>query len=493
MRRLTIVELVSWSLKGRASYALCAIILIVQLIPYDFEAAARVHVRESTRSHARTDAIIAESKSLTEIQSSLRAPAKACERLTFPLNRKLRDVTNPLEEPGVNIMAEMKHSDHGKRYAIGSGTLPGIGSTLCDILNPKVWIECAEAQETGKNSTNLGKSSRFCTSSSIILELPCVFVEMWGSVHRDVPGAVFDAQRIFRHQHYVRTPDTSIKTAHRAHYKRLAVAVFPYMDAPGHFPHETLPKVLWLLQTLPADVPVLAPVTTWTMRYYDALASQGVDVSRLIPFHVAPNSVITVERLYTAVEWPFCPQDGNPNHGGEPSEYPYEVMSSLRATIVPESLKALEAKSIVVIDRGQHKRRYVNHEKLVNELKTKYSDVGYIIEEFGQSELEAPLSSHIAMFNRAAIVIGPHGAGFSNLIFCREGTAVIELGFDSAEGMQLDEMYFQLSLGLHLRYWLVMGKGSYLDRIDVDTIDVLTVVHEALSGASHAEQKSERK
>lgn len=97
------------------------------------------------------------------------------------------------------------------------------------------------------------------------------------------------------------------------------------------------------------------------------------------------------------------------------------------------------------------------------------------------------------MFNRAAIVIGPHGAGFSNLIFCREGTAVIELGFDSAEGMQLDEMYFQLSLGLHLRYWLVMGKGSYLDRIDVDTTDVLTVVHEALSGASHAEQKSGRK
>ena len=79
--------------------------------------------------------------------------------------------------------------------------------------------------------------------------------------------------------------------------------------------------------------------------------------------------------------------------------------------------------------------------------------------------LDAPLHEHIEMFHRAAVVIAPHGAGLSNLIFCREGTAVVEIGFDSSRGMQLDDMYFQLSLGLRLRYWLIIGRGSYVGRM----------------------------
>ena len=51
---------------------------------------------------------------------------------------------------------------------------------------------------------------------------------------------------------------------------------------------------------------------------------------------------------------------------------------------------------------------------------------------------------------------------------------MIEIGFDGHEHMQLGEMYYQLSMGLPLRYWLVMGRGSYHKSISVDIIAEIT-------------------
>jgi len=59
---------------------------------------------------------------------------------------------------------------------------------------------------------------------------------------------------------------------------------------------------------------------------------------------------------------------------------------------------------------------------------------------------------------------------------------VIEIGFDGHEDMQLGEMYHQLSMGLPLRYWLVMGRGSYHKSISVDIAEIINVVTQALRG-----------
>jgi len=418
-------------------------------------------------NHATCDAL-QQSKDLCQIGSS-----------QFPVYDKLQVVTDVLNASGVALIAEATHGDHGRRFRIGSVSNSANDSN-CATLNPSVWIECADFAQTPMSRR--GKRTRFCTSNSYVVKFSCVFVEMWGSVHENVPGAIFDTKRAFMHQHYVRSPRTSASTTISAHYQRLATAIFPYLDAPGHFPHETLPKVLWLLETLPADVPVLAPWTPWTRRYYAALEANGVDTSRIVPFTPSSRSVVSVGTLYTTIEWPYCDQGKNPNHGGEPSEYPYEIMSSLRSSIVPKSLSSATPKTLLIIDRGKRVRSLIQHAQLVERLKQTYESSGYIVEEFGPAVLDAPLREHIEMFNRAAVVIAPHGAGLSNLIFCREGTAVVEIGFHSSKGMQLDEMYFQLSLGLHLRYWLIMGRGSYVGKIDANVDDVLHVVDDALAG-----------
>ena len=293
---------------------------------------------------------------------------------------ELEAVTDVLNASGVALIAEVTHGDHGRRFRIGSVSNSANDSN-CATLNPSVWIECADFAQTPMSRR--GKRTRFCTSNSYIVKFSCVFVEMWGSVHQDVPGAIFDTKRAFMHQNYVRSPRTSASTTISAHYQRLATAIFPYLDAPGHFPHETLPKVLWLLQTLPADVPVLAPWTPWTRRYYAALEANGVDTSRIVPFTPSSRSVVSVGTLYTTIEWPYCDQGKNPNHGGEPSEYPYEIMSSLRSSIVPKSLSSATPKTLLIIDRGKRVRSLIQHAQLVERLKQTYESSGYIVEEFG--------------------------------------------------------------------------------------------------------------
>ena len=408
--------------------------------------------------------------------------AETCnvDKFRFPLGKQLTNITDVFAEDDVHVIAKLRHADYQKTFSLNFEPTESF-SKICEALNPNIWIECSESYKRKEQIVStVRKQARFCTSNSYIIELPCMFVETWGAVHEAVPGALFDVNRAFTHQHYVRAPQTGVIPTVLSQHKRLAVALYPYLGASGHFPHETLPKVLWLLKTLPEDVPVLAPVTTWTLRYYNALAAQGINTSRIIPFNAVSNSILTAERLYTVIEWPFCRQDGNPNHGGEPSEFPYEIMSLLRAVIVPQALRFSPAKSILIIDRSEGARAYVRHAQLVDKLNGSQRIHGFNIEVFGPSVLNAPLSEHIAMFSRAAVVVGPHGAGFSNLIFCREGTAVIEIGYDSPDVLQLDEMYFQLSLGLHLRYWLVLGQGSYVGTIDAEEDEIISIIYDSL-------------
>ena len=83
-------------------------------------------------------------------------------------------------------------------------------------------------------------------------------------------------------------------------------------------------------------------------------------------------------------------------------------------------------------------------------------------------------------FSKASHAIGPHGAGFANLVFCRPGTRVVEIGWNKKgeiEGnMNMDDMYYRLSDSLQLDYRLVIGNGSYTGAIDLDPKQILKLV-----------------
>ena len=82
-------------------------------------------------------------------------------------------------------------------------------------------------------------------------------------------------------------------------------------------------------------------------------------------------------------------------------------------------------RSIVLIKRS--KKRYFNHHDAIlaalQEVAKEFG--GYDVEVFSDDPLPTQAES-MAMFNRAFMVVAPHGAGESNLLFSEPGTILVE-------------------------------------------------------------------
>jgi hypothetical protein len=75
----------------------------------------------------------------------------------------------------------------------------------------------------------------------------------------------------------------------------------------------------------------------------------------------------------------------------------------------------------IIIKRTEHERKIINHDEMVFYLRTKYPSIEWI--EFDSLSVVET----IKLFNRAKIIIGPHGAGLTNMLFAKKGITVIEI------------------------------------------------------------------
>ena len=130
----------------------------------------------------------------------------------------------------------------------------------------------------------------------------------------------------------------------------------------------------------------------------------------------------------------------------------------------------------MIIKRAKGARSYVEHDLLVKELEFLNVDI-FIFDGSGT------LAEHISLFAKADIVIGPHGAGFANLIFCKPKTGIIEIGWDGTEVMEMDNMYYRLALSVGLRYRLILGHGQYGAPLSCPVEAVYTAYKELASGS----------
>jgi hypothetical protein len=131
----------------------------------------------------------------------------------------------------------------------------------------------------------------------------------------------------------------------------------------------------------------------------------------------------------------------------------------------------------IVLMKRETSRRILNHSALEAAIRRNFPTAEIL--PFGRNEFVRPLVEHSEIFKRARLVVGPHGAGFGNLMFAAAGCGVVEIGFDGCSGMCMDDMYYALSTGLGQRYWLVLGRGSYTGGIQVDVSDVIEVMKAA--------------
>ena len=192
---------------------------------------------------------------------------------------------------------------------------------------------------------------------------------------------------------------------------------------------------------------------------------------------------------------------------------PHPVFSTTTAAAAGEESAPY---AVVMERRAGGARAYSQHAQLVAELRAHCNHTATHCLHVVEFRAEGSLREHVALFSSAAAVLGPHGAGFANLVFCSPGTVcrarhacvpgcqyasrmpvcmwvhcsvlfrthrctctqrVVEIGWYSqavdADGMEMDDMYFRLSVALGLEYRLVLGTGSYTGPISADPVHVL--------------------
>ena len=118
----------------------------------------------------------------------------------------------------------------------------------------------------------------------------------------------------------------------------------------------------------------------------------------------------------------------------------------LLAGLRPDLLQS--HKRIIVINRSGALRRVRNHDEIVHAIKSSRDFRNYEVVEFlGTSSV----LKQMELFRTAAAVIGPHGAGLSNIIHCKDKTVVIE--YVKRKGCANSPLYARISSLFNLNYW----------------------------------------
>ena len=143
---------------------------------------------------------------------------------------------------------------------------------------------------------------------------------------------------------------------------------------------------------------------------------------------------------------------------------------------------------VLLIDRGKEKIRAVAQQKQIHEaLKQRFSLRPPRLEVLTFLGNE-PLLEQARAFGRARLVIGPHGAGLSNILFCRQNSSIIEYLSARPSGQLLTSaLYANLAQILDLDYWVI---PAFADRGKFDDIgpeQVLETAELALGPELHAD------
>ncbi|KAK2149917.1 hypothetical protein LSH36_431g00015 [Paralvinella palmiformis] len=169
------------------------------------------------------------------------------------------------------------------------------------------------------------------------------------------------------------------------------------------------------------------------MIYFSLL---GIDNSRLIT-----EPVIHADILYMPAGGP-C---------GNSPVFTTQVLAGVLTGAIDESHSdSTEADTIVLIKRSK-RRWFADHDGILRMLRARASEFKLRVDVFADNPLPG-IDKTINIFNRALVVIAPHGAGEANLIFSQPGTLLIEgLCYDYENKTNL--CYRNMAQTLGLRYY----------------------------------------
>jgi len=172
-----------------------------------------------------------------------------------------------------------------------------------------------------------------------------------------------------------------------------------------HWTTEILPR-LRLLERIGAQVDFYC-IPKRHRYHYDSLLMMGIPRERLIPLG---------KYTHLQAEFLMIPSVNRQEITSENAQFLYD---KLAVRSEPQSISSASQK-IYIARRRRHWRCVLNESELMSRLKP-MGFKRYFLEDMSMQE-------QVRLFYNASVVVGPHGSGLVNLLYCKSGTRVVEIG-----------------------------------------------------------------
>jgi capsular polysaccharide biosynthesis protein len=299
-------------------------------------------------------------------------------------------------------------------------------------------------------------------SNQYVAAIPAAFVEGEAGMVYDAAGNVYHLPFMFHNRTNPTLPVPRLSPQQAAqqcthHYPRMASVIQRYGHMYYHWLEETLPRVVML-----QDAGALTPDTkllTWGQPYEAAwLQALGVRPDQIVTYD--PETLYCADLLLVPTPVPRITP---------PKEALMATRSALGVAVLPESQRDI----IVYVSRkNEPTRRVANEEQLLRSIRATFPSTPVVVYENSLSP-----EASIELFQRAKVVIGPHGAGLSHILFSAPGTAVVEFLFMADPPM----MFWHTASALGQEYWLLPVPQSYYMQSEMEipegeVLDMLTAI-----------------
>lgn len=279
---------------------------------------------------------------------------------------------------------------------------------------------------------------------SLVPELPQYIV--------NIPGG-----RVFGKAGDIISPDNKLVAELSVDYilgspRHEALFVFSQMPAPIHLP-ETVAVIAngaahnyyhWMLEV----------VARFHLLRYSQVRIDKYVINRLqYPFQIETIGALGIpkeqlieldETTYIEAKSLIVPSFSG--YTGKPPKWAGEFLA--QEMMVKRGIEGAAGYDRIYISRGYASYRKVANEFALIQLLMQYGFRTVHLERLSVAE-------QAAVFNGAKVVVAPHGAGLTNLVFCRPGTKVIEL----FSPLYVNWLYWIMSGNHGLDYYYLVGEG----------------------------------
>eukprot|EP01023_Acetabularia_acetabulum_P033992 TRINITY_DN31907_c0_g1_i2.p1 TRINITY_DN31907_c0_g1~~TRINITY_DN31907_c0_g1_i2.p1 ORF type:complete len:599 (-),score=118.61 TRINITY_DN31907_c0_g1_i2:170-1966(-) len=298
-------------------------------------------------------------------------------------------------------------------------------------------------------------------STMYVAQIPNAFVQGEGGLVFDGSGNVYYEKNMFLERVEPKAQVPRIRGEQEmcdVYVPILATAIQRYGHMYYHFVAETLSKVIMLKPFLTEDVKLLI----WGEAYeFEYLQMLGIPRSQIEVYN--PQATYCAGQLLMPT----------PTSRITPAK---EGLQMVRETYnVEPSLPVEERDLIIYVTRkNEDSRRVSNEDEVLSAIKKQYPKEQLVV--FEGSDMN--IKDTIDLFKRAKVVMGPHGAGLSHILFSAPNTHVVEFLFMQHPPM----MFWHIAAALRQNYWMLPVPHSYWmqDSFEVPVSEVLDILERTI-------------